>query len=91
MTIPHSKAWYELQWALNRRDRLDFNNNVSVGQLVFLFNVSIYMWTPYWVVNENDGMYEVISAYGDERIKGVSVDKLGIAVNSDGKTYNETH
>lgn len=91
MTIPHSKAWYELQWAMHRRNAFVFKSKVSVGKLVFLFNVSIYMWTPYWVVDEKDGFYEVIAAYGDERIKGVSADKLGIAVNSDGKTYNETH
>ena len=80
MTIPNSSAWYELQWAMQRRNTLEFKDNVSVGQLVFLFNVSTYMWTPYWVVDEKDGMYEVIAAYGQERIEGVPVSKLGIAV-----------
>lgn len=80
MTIPLSSAWYELQWAMHRRNTLVFKDKVSVGQLVFLFNVSTYMWTPYWVVNENDGMCEVIAAYGQERIEGVPVSKLGIAV-----------
>lgn len=80
MTIPLSSAWYELQWAMHRRNALVFKDKVSVGQLVFLFNVSTYMWTPYWVVNENDGMCEVIAAYGQERIEGVPVSKLGIAV-----------
>ena len=55
MTIPHSKAWYELQWAMHRRNTLVFKDKVSVGQLVFLFNVSTYMWTPYWVVDERMG------------------------------------
>ena len=80
MTIPLSSAWYELQWAMNRRNTLVFKDCVSVGQLVFMFNVSTYMWTPYWVVDEKDGLYEVISAYGQERIEGVPVSKLGIAV-----------
>ena len=80
MTIPHSNAWYELQLAMQRRNTLEFKDCVSVGQLVFLFNVSTYVWTPYWVVDEKDGMYEVIAAYGQERIEGVSADKLGIAV-----------
>ena len=80
MTIPNSSAWYELQWAMHRRNTLVFKDKVSVGQLVFLFNVSTYMWTPYWVVDEKDGMYEVIAAYGQERIDGVPVSKLGIAV-----------
>ena len=91
MTIPHSKSWYELQWALHYRDRLDFKNSVSVGQLVFKFDDSTYEWTPYWVVDEKGGMCELISAYGQERIDGVHADKLGIAVNLSGKTYNETH
>ena len=80
MTIPNSLAWYELQWAMHRRNTLVFKDKVSVGQLVFLFNASTYMWTPYWVVDEKDGMYEVIAAYGQERIEGVSANKLGIAV-----------
>lgn len=81
MTIPNSSAWYELQWAMHRRNALVFKDKVSVGQLVFLFNTSsTYEWTPYWVVDEKDGLYEVISAYGDERIDGVPVSKLGIAV-----------
>ena len=80
MTIPHSNAWYELQWAMQRRNTLEFKDNVSVGQLVFLFNVSTYIWTPYWVVDEKDGLYEVISAYGQDRIEGVPVSKLGIVV-----------
>ena len=80
MTIPLSSAWYELQWAMHRRNALVFKDHVSVGQLVFLFNVSTYMWTPYWVVDEKDGLYEVIAAYGQDRIEGVPVSKLGIAV-----------
>lgn len=80
MTIPNSSAWYELQWAMHRRNALVFKDKVSVGQLVFLFNVSTYIWTPYWVVYEKDGLYEVIAAYGQERIEGVPVGKLGIAV-----------
>ena len=91
MTIPHSNAWYELQLAMQRRNTLEFKDCVSVGQLVFKFDDSTYEWIPYWVVNENDGMCELISAYGDERIDGVHADKLGIAVNLAGKTYNETH
>lgn len=89
MTIPNSKAWDEVQWAMNRRDKLVFKDKVSVGQLVFKFDNSIYNWTPYWVVTENDGLYEIIAAHGNERIKGVPASKLGIAVNSDGKTYTE--
>ena len=91
MTVPHSKAWCELQWAISYRDRLVFKDEVSVGQLVFKFDDSTYAWRPYWVVDENDGLYEIIAAYGDERIKGVPADKLGIAVNASGKTYNEIH
>lgn len=91
MTVLHSQAWDELQWAMYRRDTLVFKDKVSVGQLVFKFDDSTFVWRPYWVVDENDGLYEIISAYGDERIGGVSVDKLGIAVNASGKTYNEIH
>lgn len=91
MTIPHSKAWDELQWAMTFRDTLVFKDKVSVGQLVFKFDDSTYKWTPYWVVDEDDGLYEIASAYGNERIDGVSADKLGIAVNSAGKTYNELY
>lgn len=90
MTVPYSKAWYELEWSM-RRYTLGFPGKVSVGQLVFKYDDSTYVWRPYWVVDENDGLYEIIAAYGDERIEGVSADKLGIAVNADGKTYNEIH
>lgn len=79
MTVPNSEAWYELQCAM-RRDRLVFKDKVSVGQLVFKFDDSAHEWKPYWVVDENDGLYEIIEADGDERIEGVSADKLGIAV-----------
>ena len=91
MTIPHSKAWDELQWSMSGRNTLVFKDKVSVGQLVFKFDGSTYVWRPYWVVDENDGLYEIIAAVGDERIEGVSADKLGIAVNADGKTYNEIY
>ena len=91
MTIPHSQAWDELQWSMSGRNKLVFKDNLSVGQLVFKFDISTYVWRPYWVIDENDGLYEIIAAYGDERIEGVSADKLGIAVNADGKTYNEFH
>lgn len=84
MTIPHSQAWNELQWAMAFRDRLVFKDRVSVGQLVFKFDNDTYRWTPYWVVDEDDGLYELIAAYGDERIGGVFAEKLGIAV---GATY----
>ena len=66
------------------RDRLVFKDEVSVGQLVFKYDDCTYVWRPYWVVDDNDGLYEIISAYGDERIEGVSADKLGIAVNASG-------
>ena len=91
MTVAHSKAWDELQWACSYRNTLVFKEVVSVGQLVFKFDDSTYVWRPYWVVAENDGLYEIIAAYGDERIEGVSADKLGIAVNANGKTYNEIY
>lgn len=91
MTIPGSKAWDELQWSMSGRNSLVFKDKVSVGQLVFKFDDSTYEWTPYWVVDDDNGRYEIASAYGDERIKGVSADKLGIAVNSAGHTYNEIH
>ena len=91
MTIPGSKAWYELQWSMSGRNTLVFKDEVSVGQLVFKYDDCTYVWRPYWVVDDNDGLYEIISAYGDERIEGVSADKLGIAVNASGKTYNEIH
>ena len=87
MTIPNSEAWDEVQWAMHRRDTLVFKDKVSVGQLVFKYDDSAYEWTPYWVVSENDGLYEIIAAYGNERIEGVPASKLGIAVNADGKTY----
>ena len=76
---------------MSYRNTLVFRDKVYVGQLVFKFDDSTYVWRPYWVVDENDGLYEIISAYGDERIEGVSAAKLGIAVNADGKTYNEIH
>ena len=76
---------------MSGRNKLVFKDNLSVGQLVFKFDISTYVWRPYWVIDENDGLYEIIAAYGDERIEGVSADKLGIAVNADGKTYNEFH
>lgn len=91
MTIPGSEAWYELQWAMSGRNTLVFRDKVSVGQLVFKYDDSTYVWRPYWVVAENDWLYEIIAAYGDERIEGVPASKLGIAVNADGKTYNEIH
>lgn len=91
MTIPGSIAWHELEWSMSGRNMLVFREKVHVGQLVFKYDDSTYVWRPYWVVSDNDGMYEIISAYGDERIKGVSADKLGIAVNADGKSYNEIH
>ena len=91
MTIPGSKAWYELEWSMSGRNTLVFKDQVSVGQLVFKFDGSTYVWRPYWVVDENDGLYEIIAAVGDERIEGVTADKLGIAVNADGKTYNEIY
>lgn len=80
MTIPHSKAWHELQWAMHRRNTLVFGDKVSVGQLVFKLDDSTYVWRPYWVVGENNWLYELIAAYGQERIEGVFADKLGIAV-----------
>lgn len=76
---------------MNFRDNLEFRGKVSVGQLVFRYDAATYVWTPYWVVDENDGLYEIMAAYGNERIEGVSADKLGIAVNANGKTYNESH
>ena len=91
MTMPGSKAWYELEWSMSGRNTLVFKDKVSIGQLVFKFDDSTYVWRPYWVVDENNGMYEIASAYGNERIEGVPVSKLGIAVNADGKTYNEIH
>ena len=80
MTVPNSEAWYELQRAM-RRNILVFTGKVSVGQLVFKYDDSAYEWIPYWVVEENDGLYEIIAAYGDERIEGVPASKLGIAVH----------
>lgn len=73
------------------RDTLVFKDKVFVGQLVFKYADSTHEWTPYWVVDDNDGLYEIIAAYGNERIEGVSAAKLGIAVNASGKTYNEIH
>ncbi len=91
MTIPHSQAWDELQWAMSGRNKLVFKDKVSVGQLVFKFDDSTNVWRPYWVVEDNNELYEIIAAYGDERIEGVSADKLGIAVNANGETYEEFH
>lgn len=89
MTRFGSIAWSELEWSMHRRSTLSFGKIIQVGQLVFKYDDSTHEWTPYWVVDENDGLYEIISAYGDERIEGVPADKLGIAVNADGKTYNK--
>ena len=80
MTIPQSQAWWELHRAMTYRDHLEFKGSASIGQLVFKFDGSTYVWRPYWVVDENEGLYEIMAAYGDERIEGVSADKLGIAV-----------
>ena len=91
MTEPNSQAWNELQWAMSSRNTLVFRDSLSVGQLVFKFDDCTYVWRPYWVVDENDGLYEIIAAYGDQRIEGVSAAKLGIAVNADGETYEECH
>lgn len=91
MTIPGSTAWHELEWSMSGRSMLSFRKSVQVGQLVFKYDDSTYVWRPYWVVDTNDGLYEIIAAYGNERIEGVSADKLGIAVNADGKTYNEIY
>ena len=91
MTRFGSIAWSELEWSTRRRSTLSFGKSVQVGQLVFKFDDSTYVWRPYWVVDENDGLYEIASAYGNERIEGVLASKLGIAVNADGKTYNEIH
>lgn len=57
-----------------------FKDKVSVGQMVFKYDAPAYEWRPYWVVGEVDGMYELIAAYGTERIEGVPASKLGIAV-----------
>jgi len=65
---------------MSGRSMLSFGKTVHVGQLVFKYDASAYEWRPYWVVTENDGLYEIIAAYGNERIDGVSADKLGIAV-----------
>ena len=91
MTVAHSKAWDELQWAMSGRNTLVFKDKVSVGQLVFKFDDSTYVWRPYWVVEENEGKFNLISAYGDEMVDGVCVDQLGTAVNADGKTYHELY
>lgn len=90
MTVPHSKAWDELQWACSYRDTLEFRKEYCVGQLVFMFNESIHEWRPYWIVDAVDDKYELASGYGDERIKGITSDKLGIAVKG-GKTYQELY
>ena len=92
MTDPNSEAWDELQWATRFRDRLVFKEDkVYVGQLVFKYDDATYEWTPYWVVSEDDGLYELMSAYGVERVEGVSADKLGVAVSATGVTYRESH
>lgn len=80
MTIPNSQAGWELHCAMNYRDHLEFKGSASVGQLVFKYDAESYEWRPYWVVDMNDGMCELRSAYGDERIEGVSAANLGIAV-----------
>jgi hypothetical protein len=65
---------------MNYRDHLEFRGIASVGQLVFKYDASAYEWRPYWVVDVDDGMCELRSAYGDERIEGVPVAMLGTAV-----------
>lgn len=90
MTVPSSRAWSELQWSCTYRDTLVFRNEVCVGQLVFMYNNSNYKWIPYWVVDANDGKYDLVSAYGNDKVNGVPADKLGIAVNGKGETYNQT-
>lgn len=90
MTVSSSRAWSELHWSCAYRDTLVFRNEAYVGQLVFMYNNSNYEWTPYWVVDANDGKYDLISAYGNDKVNGVPADKLGIAVNGKGETYNQT-
>ena len=55
-----------------------------------MFNESIHEWRHYWIVDAVDDKYELASGYGDERIKGITSDKLGIAVKG-GKTYQELY
>ena len=64
-------AYYELDWAVFWRDSLIFRNEVHVGQLVFAFDNSVYKWMPYWVVDAENGKYEIVDAYGDKRIKDI--------------------
>ena len=90
MTVPYSRAWLELEWSMAFRETIEFKNEYQIGQLVFMFKESGHEWRPYWIVDKNDDKYELAAGYGDERIKGVFVDKLGIAVKN-GKTYNEIH
>lgn len=88
MTVLGTSAYWELEWAVSYRDSLIFRNEVYVGQLVFAFDNSVYKWMPYWVVDAENGKYEIVDTYGDKRIKDITADKLGIAVKN-GKTYSE--
>jgi hypothetical protein len=90
MTAPGTPAYFELEWSVSWRDSLIFRNEVHVGQLVFAFDDSVFQWMPYWVVDAENGKYEIVDAYGDKRIKDITADKLGIAVKN-GKTFNEIH
>lgn len=56
-----------------------------------MFNESIHEWRPYWIVDAVDDKYELAAGYGDERIKGITSDKLGIAVGRSGMTYQELY
>ena len=91
MTMAHTPAWDELQWSCKYRNSLAFKDKAYVGQLVFVYDGSTFKWIPYWVVGEEDGKYELTSAYGDDKLVGVSANKLGIAVSANGKTYHELH
>ena len=86
MTIPNSRAWEELKWSMSYRETIEFKKEYQIGQLVFMFKESVHEWRPYWIVDKNDDKYELAAGYGNERIKGVSGDKLGIAVKN-GKPY----
>ena len=93
MTMAHTPAWDELQWSCKYRNSLAFRDKAYVGQLVFMYNKPNHEWKPYWVVDADyiNGTYDVASAYGDERKRGLKAQEFGVAIDKMGKTYHELH
>ena len=81
---------FEVNWSSGSRETLVFRDKLFPGQLVFAYDNERHEWMPFWVIDEEDGLYEVGSAgCDDKRLKGLRAEQLGIAVDKNGKTYQE--